>query len=40
MVLERVPFRMAIGRSSGDCGIEAVDDGGIEDESARGSIGG
>ena len=38
--VERVPFRMAIGRSSDGCGIRAKDDSGIEDDSTRGPVGG
>ena len=38
--VERVPFRMVIGRSSDGCGIRAGDDGDIEDDSIRGPVGG
>ena len=38
--VERVPFRMVIGRSLGGCGTRAGDDSGIEDESTRGPVGG
>ena len=38
--VERIPFRMAIGRSSDGCGTGAGDDCGIRDESTRGLVGG